>query len=185
MWGMYSGILAESSVLNGNGINIRENIKYKYADGTEGTTWKTGATSVGGGVILNGVYGTYNALDGTVAYLNADGTSSQVAVGNTKAISAARFGGDHSSGPDSQNIFNTDYLKLREIRFGITIPNKWTGPISSLRVSFFGKNLKTWFADQQHFDPEYLQMSGSNAQGVEGGYLPSVASYGVGVNFNF
>jgi TonB-linked SusC/RagA family outer membrane protein len=185
MWGMYSGILAESSVLNDNGINIREAIKYKYTDGTEGATWKAGAKSIGGGLILDAVYGRYDALTGAVTYLNADGTTSQVAVENTKAISAARYGSDHYSGPDMQNIFKTDYLKLREIRFGITVPKKWTGPIDGLRISFFGRNLKTWFADQQHFDPEYLQMAGSNAQGVEGGYLPSVASYGVGVNFNF
>ncbi|TCN66697.1 SusC/RagA family TonB-linked outer membrane protein [Acetobacteroides hydrogenigenes] len=185
MWGMYSGILAESASINENGFNIRDAIKYKYSDGTEGTTWKDGAKSIGGGLVLDGVYGKYNALDGSITYLNADGTTSQVAVKNTKAIAGSRYSRDHYSGPDTQNIFKTDYLKLREVRFGVTIPKKWTGPVSGLRVSFFGRNLKTWFADQQHFDPEYLQMAGSNAQGVEGGYLPSVATYGVGVNFNF
>lgn len=185
MWGMYSGILAESSVLNANGINIREAIRYKYADGSEGATWKAGASSINGGVVLDGVYGAYDPLSGKVTYLNPDGTASPVPVKNGKAISASSYGEGYYSGPDTQNIFKTDYLKLREVRVGVTIPNAWTGPIKGVRLSVFGRNLATWFADQQHFDPEYLQVAGSNAQGVEGGYLPSVATYGVGLNLNF
>ena len=167
MWGMYSGILEESAAINENGKNIRD------------------AAADGGGVLNNGVYGSYNAVTKTISYLNADGTPSTSPVQNTKRVEGQAWAEKHYDGPDRQSIFNTDFVKLREIRLGYTIPSKFTGPVKDLRISAFGRNLAIFGESTKHFDPEYLQAAGSNAQGLEGGYLPGTQSYGFGLNFNF
>ncbi len=167
MWGMYSGILDESAKINELGVNIREDI----ADN--------------GGVLLDGVYGSYNAVTGVITYLDANGNPSSVPVKNTTRLDGQAWAEHHYDGPDRQSIFSTDFIKLREVRIAYTIPAKYTGPIKGLKVSAFGRNLALFGAATKHFDPEYLQMAGSNAQGIEGGYLPSTRSFGFGVNFNF
>ncbi|MDP4206429.1 MAG: TonB-dependent receptor, partial [Bacteroidota bacterium] len=167
MWGMYSGLLAESAAINANGKNIREDI------------------ANGGGVLNNAVYGTIDANTGKVVYTDASGNVSAKPVKNTTYVDAQTWAEYHYDGPDAQNIFNTNFVKLREIRFGYTVPARYTGPVKGLRISAFGRDLATWGRASKHFDPEYLQMAGSNAQGIEGGYIPSTKTYGIGLNFNF
>jgi TonB-linked SusC/RagA family outer membrane protein len=167
MWGMYSGILEESAKINELGKNIRDDVED------------------GGGVLLDGVYGSYNALTGEITYLNANGSVSATPVKNTTRLDGQEWAEHHYDGPDRQSIFSTDFIKLREISLGYNIPSALTGPIRGIRISAFARNLAIFGAATKHFDPEYLQMAGSNAQGIEGGYLPTTVSYGFGLNFNF
>ena len=160
MWGMYSGILAESAILNGK--DIREN-----------------------GVLLDSYYGAWDAVAKKFVYTDATGAVSATPVKNTKVLGAETYGAYHYDRNDEQNVFSTDYFKLREVRLGYTIPSKFTGPIKQLRLSAFGRNLAIWGEANRHFDPEYLQMAGSNAQGIEGGYIPSTRSFGFSLSFNF
>lgn len=166
MWGMYSGILEESAAINENGKNIRDD----PADG--------------GGVCVDGVYGERDA-DGNVRYFDADGKTSSSPIRNESRIEAEDYAGWHYDGVDMQNVFSTNFIKLREIRLGYTLPAKITGPIKNVKVSAFARNLAIWGRACKHFDPEYLQMAGSNAQGIEGGYQPSTITFGFGLNFNF
>lgn len=165
MWGRYSGILEETAGTNYNGKNVRDPLED------------------GGGALFEGVYGEVKE-DGTIQYLNADGTPSDVPVQNKTLIDAESWGGWHNSGPAEANIFNADYVKLRELRLSYTLPAKFTGPIQNLTVSAFGRNLAIWGADIKHIDPENTTGSG-NIQGIEGGALPSLRYYGFGLNFNF
>lgn len=167
VWGMYSGLLEETAQLNDKGINIREPV------------------SEGGGIKLEGVIGKWSAADGTYIYTDASGAVVESPVTNEKYVSGLSWAARHYNGPDAQNVFKTDYFKLREVRLGYTIPERYTGPIKSLRASVYGRNLATWGHENKHFDPEYLQMAGSNAQGAEGGYLPSTRTIGVSLSFNF
>lgn len=160
MWGMYSGLLEES--VWKDGVDIREE-----------------------GVNLGSYYGIYNTVTKKFDYVDATGAVSATPVSNTKNMYAEYYGAYHYNKCDEANVFSTDFVKLREIRIGYTIPSKYTGPIKQLRVSAFGRNLAIFGAANQHFDPEYLQMAGSNAQGIEGGYIPSTRTYGFSVNFNF
>lgn len=167
-YGMYSGILKESAQMtyvDGKWDNIRNH-----------------------GIVLDGVYGTMTTdANGNkvIKYTDANGNPSDTPVKNTTALSAKNYGYYFAKGVDAQNVYKTDYIKLREIRFGYTFPRKWTGPIKDIRLSFFGRNLATFMNDNKHFDPEYLQASGSNIQGLEGGYIPSTRTFGVGLSFNF
>ncbi len=165
MWGMYSGILEETAAINAKGKNVRD------------------AVEDGGGALIEGVYG-YVKDDGSIQYTDADGNDVTTPVNNSTYIDAESWGGWHYSGPAEQNIFDADYIKLRELRLSYTLPSKLTGPIQNLTVSAYGRNLAIWGRDIKHIDPENTTGSG-NIQGIEGGALPSLRYFGFGLNFNF
>ncbi len=119
----------------------------------------------GGGVLLKGVL-----ADGTV---------------NTKRIDAETYGIQYYTGPAAQNVFKSDYLKLREINIGYTIPLSKSYFIKSFRIAAYGRNLAIWGPDVKHFDPEAIVTSSGNIQGLEGGALPSVANYGLNFSLKF
>jgi len=84
-------------------------------------------------------------------------------------------------------VYDASFAKLRELRLGYALPNKFFGN-SSLRdftVSLVGRNLALW-TDVPHIDPETSSTSGGTViPGVESVALPSVRSWGVNVNFRF
>ncbi|QZE15808.1 SusC/RagA family TonB-linked outer membrane protein [Halosquirtibacter laminarini] len=159
LWGTYSGML-EGSVYQ-NGTDIREN-----------------------GILLNGVYGKFDS-NGQVVYIDGSGNNSSTAVKNETKISGNRYAADFYSGPDAQNIFDASYVKLREVTLGYTFPSKMTGVIKNLHVGVFGRNLVTWGLNNRDFDPESSVTSSGNVQGIEGGALPSTATYGLNIKFGF
>jgi hypothetical protein len=134
------------------------------------------------GVVIDAMVAAYDE-SGKVIY-NADGTA-QTAAKNERSISAVQYAADHYSGPNAQNVFDASYVKLREVRFGYSIPAKWTGPVRNARISAFGRNLAIWGSKTTDFvDPENTTSSG-NVQGLEGGALPSLRTYGINLNFEF
>jgi TonB-linked SusC/RagA family outer membrane protein len=118
----------------------------------------------GGGILVDGY--------------NEDGTR------NTTRVDAETWGQYFNSGPAAQNVFKSDFIKLREITIGYTVPLK-SEFIRSLKVSAYGRNLALWGPDTKHFDPEMATTSSGNIQGIEGGALPSVATFGVNVGIQF
>ncbi|MEN8250970.1 MAG: SusC/RagA family TonB-linked outer membrane protein, partial [Bacteroidota bacterium] len=115
------------------------------------------------GIILDGV--------------KEDGTANDV------AISAPGWGASHySTARGGLNVFEATYFKLREVRFGYSIPSKYRGPFQGINVSFVGKNLTMWGTDNPHVDPEQVT-NGGNLQGLEGGANPPTKSYGFNVSF--
>ena len=138
MWGMYSGMIEEST-LNGN----RE-----------------------AGIVLPGV--------------KADGTQ------NTTVISAQRYGAMHYNTVDALNVFDADYIKLRDITLSYDLPKSLVGnAVDGIRISAFGRNLLAWNLDWKGMDPENTSYGSGNIQGLEGGSLPSTRQYGVNVNIKF
>jgi TonB-linked SusC/RagA family outer membrane protein len=110
---------------------------------------------------------------------NDDGTD------NATRVDAETWGTYHYSGPAAQNVFRSDYIKLREVMLSYTIPLKSSAAIEKLTVSAFGRNLGIWGPDTKHFDPEMATTSSGNIQGIEGGALPSVATFGINVGIQF
>lgn len=123
------------------------------------------AVEDGGGVLLKGVY--------------ADGTA------NTTRLEAEDWAASIYSGPAAQSVFKSDYIKLREITIGYTVPLKSKKYIKSLRLSAYGRNLAMFGLDNKDFDPEMATTSSGNIQGIEGGALPSVANFGFNVGLQF
>lgn len=72
------------------------------------------------------------------------------------------------------------YLRLKNIQFGYSIPNKWTKVVGveSARISVSGSNIFTWANESLNgLDPE--------APDVSNGYYPQQKTYSVGINLTF
>lgn len=124
----------------------------------------------------NGIRENGIVLDGVV---DANGTP------NTTVTSALDYGRSFNTGPAAQSVFKSDYIKLREINVGYTVPLKRNAFLKSLRVSAYARNLAVWGPDTKHFDPEMIVTSSGNTQGIEGGAIPSVANFGASVSVKF
>ena len=88
---------------------------------------------------------------------------------------------------DEGVVYDASYVKLREVQFGYTFPDKIFGkaPFRSLNLTFVARNLALW-SDVPHIDPEVLSFSGGTAlPGIEFMSIPSSRSYGVNVGFKF
>nr|WP_321355030.1 SusC/RagA family TonB-linked outer membrane protein [uncultured Draconibacterium sp.] len=164
MWGMYSGMYAETAGVNDKGNEIRDDV------------------DDGGGIKLDGVTGdvTWND-DGTYTVTNT--------APNEKYVSAAGWAQRHYHGfgyPSAQSIFDADYVKLREVTLGYNIPNSlFKGIVNNARISVYGKNLFTWGLAKDGFDPEMAANGSGNVQGLEGGLQPMFRTYGINLKLNF
>ncbi|QZT36444.1 SusC/RagA family TonB-linked outer membrane protein [Halosquirtibacter xylanolyticus] len=159
MWGMYTGML-EGSV-HQNGVDIREK-----------------------GIVIDGVYGKIGD-DGNVVYTDKDGNTSASPIANTKNLKGEDYSRGYYTGPNAQNVFDASYIKLREVTVGYTIPGRYTGPIKNVNISLYGRNLAVWGLSNESFDPESAVTSSGNVQGIEGGALPSTATFGVNLKLKF
>jgi hypothetical protein len=131
------------------------------------------------GVVLPGVTGdvTFND-DGSYTVTNTQQ--------NTQVISAQQEGRDYFFGNDNQNVFDADYIKLRELNLTYSFPNDlFGGYVKDVQLSAFGRNLAVWGLDNENFDPEVATGGSGNIQGSEGGSLPSTLSYGLNLQFKF
>lgn len=130
------------------------------------------------GIVAEGVTGTVvNNGDGTYTVSNT--------AQNTRNVSAYSYFGHYYAGPTAQNVFDADYIKLREVTLSYTFPEKFRGPFSNVVISAFGRNLGTWGLDNKHFDPEQAAGGSGNVQGLEGGSLPSTRTYGMNLKLQF
>ncbi|GAA4426233.1 SusC/RagA family TonB-linked outer membrane protein [Pontibacter saemangeumensis] len=100
---------------------------------------------------------------------------------NTNAIDAETYfyanGGYRVHAVD---IVDASYVYLREASLGYSLPTSLTGktPFNSVRLAFVGRNLWLIDSNSKHVDPSNITNSITNVQGIEGGALPSVRSYG-------
>lgn len=130
------------------------------------------------GVVSEGVTGTVaRNADGSYTVTNTEE--------NTRVVPAANYFGHYYSGPTSQNVFDADYFKLREVTLSYTLPRQWTGPFGGITISGFARNLATWGLANSHFDPEMATNGSGNIQGFEGGNLPSSRTFGLNLRLQF
>ncbi len=75
-----------------------------------------------------------------------------------------------------------DYLRLKVIQFGYTLPSDLINKIGAqkLRLYVTGENLLT-LTDYTGYDPEI----GGNVLGIDRGYYPQAQSFMFGVNVQF
>ena len=74
-------------------------------------------------------------------------------------------------------LYKTDYLKIKNITLGYTLPQKWmkTIGIESARIFLTGDNLHT-FTDWPGMDPEFSSKYN---------YFAAIRQYTFGVNIKF
>ena len=120
-------------------------------------------------------------LDGVMEDPNNPGTY----VPNDVNLSAEAYGLNHYF-VNAMNVFDADYIKLRELTLTYTFSDSFLEktPFTNLRVGVFGRNLWTFATDIEHFDPEHVTNAG-NIQGIEGAQVPNTTSVGVNLGINF
>src|SRR5690606_31592637 len=101
------------------------------------------------GVTVDGVTGTVKRNpDGTYTVTNT--------AENTRNVTAEQYFGHYYAGPTIQNVFDADYVKLREITFGYTLPSSFVNKLrlKGATISAYGRNLAAWGLANKNFDPE-------------------------------
>lgn len=107
--------------------------------------------------------------------------------GDDTAIFPGRPNRPHNTlGPRSTWIENADFIKLRNVRIGYTVPSKVVERINISQLSIYASinNVLTW-TNYSGFDPEVSSPGGNllNA-GVDGGRYPRSRQFIVGFNIN-
>lgn len=85
------------------------------------------------------------------------------------------------------DLYDASYVYLREVKLGYNIPESWYKKIraQAARISLYGRNLWLIHSNAPNVDPSNITNSAGNVQGIEGGALPSLRSYGVNLNISF
>jgi hypothetical protein len=84
-------------------------------------------------------------------------------------------------------VFDATFVKLRELKFGYTVPNRLLGrlPLRDVNLSLVGRNLALW-TDVPHIDPETSSVNGDTViPGAESVAIPSTRSMGFNLSFRF
>ncbi len=84
------------------------------------------------------------------------------------------------------HVYDATYVKLREMTIAYSLPRSIVDntPFNSLSFGLEGRNLAILYKKVPHIDPEATATSG-NVQGLEGGALPTLRSYGFRLSFGF
>ncbi|WP_143304487.1 SusC/RagA family TonB-linked outer membrane protein [Chitinophaga vietnamensis] len=107
---------------------------------------------------------------------------------NTTVISAKdHFNFNGGNVISKANLYDASYVYLREAKIGYNLPESWYKKIKAqgARLSLYGRNLWLIHSNAPNVDPSNIINSSSNIQGIEGGALPSLRSYGVNLNVSF
>jgi TonB-linked SusC/RagA family outer membrane protein len=107
---------------------------------------------------------------------------------NTTVITAKdHFNQNGGNVISKADLYDASFIYLREVKLGYNIPESWYSRIGAqaARISLYGRNL--WLIDSNapNVDPSNITNSAGNVQGIEGGALPSLRSYGVNLNISF
>ncbi len=96
------------------------------------------------------------------------------------------------STPSTRYLFDGDYLRLKNVTLGYTLPQKWTNVVKleSVRVYLTGRNLLT-FTKYPYYDPEIgsgaMGTGGSSntSRGIDNGIYPQPRTLIFGVQIGF
>jgi TonB-linked SusC/RagA family outer membrane protein len=168
MFGLNTGVLAETAAINDNGKNVRDAL----ADG-------------GGVLIKNAVYGKVNT-DGSIGFLDKAGNASATPVVNSTYVDANTWGYD-TYAKTELSVFDGSFTKLREVSLGYSFnPTFLTKVgIKDLNISLVGRNLWIIHKNIPDLDPEVSQSAGNSNVGFETNAIPSTRSYGFNIRLNF
>jgi TonB-linked SusC/RagA family outer membrane protein len=89
---------------------------------------------------------------------------------------------DLMSSVSEGGVFDSDFVKLREISLSYPV---WNKNGINVNVSAFARNLLVWTKMKGGLDPESSQGNNNMAGGFERFSLPGTSSYGFGVNVQF
>jgi hypothetical protein len=127
---------------------------------------------------------TENALSPTFL---SDGTPNNIERGGPGDESSYFYNYYYTLGNlDEAAIYETSYVKMREIALSFALPRQWIAParMQSATISFFGRNILLW-STLPNFDPETSQGQGNGQGGFDYVSLPQTSSYGASLSLTF
>ncbi len=155
--------------------------------------WKQGGQMYSGTNRLMDLYGTtQKTADGrksTFVYsgYKADGTPNDIVRGGDSDPLAYQYlmVTINSNLPES-NIFETSFVKIRDIGLNVTIPKKYTSAIliQKATLGLVARNILLW-TTLPNLDPETSQGQGNMQGGMDYMSLPQTTSFGVNLNLTF
>ncbi len=120
--------------------------------------------------------GTANYQTDALGRWNGDGTS------NTFPRLTTNDTNGNFTNPSNFYLENGDYLRIKVVQFGYSLPNALVSKISASKIRLFmtGQNLFT-LTKYTGFDPEI----GGNVMGIDKGYYPQARTIMFGANLQF
>lgn len=87
----------------------------------------------------------------------------------------------------SKYIYSADFVKLRQLTFGYSLPRTLVSktPFQAISASFVGRNLAVLFKNIPNVDPESTYSFNGGAQGLEYFALPATRTFGFSLNFTY
>lgn len=155
--------------------------------------WKQGGQMYSGTNRLMDLYGTTqktaDGRKGTFIYpgYKADGTPNDIVRGGDADANAYQYLQTSilSSLPEAQ-IYETSFVKIRDIGVNITIPKKYSSVllIQKATIGVVARNILLW-TTLPNLDPETSQGQGNMQGGMDYMSLPQTSSFGVNLNLTF
>ena len=101
---------------------------------------------------------------------------------NTVTVTAEDYNHNIYPIPEA-GVFNTGFVKLREVRFGWEVPSSLAGRmrLAQMNVAFVGRNLWTR-SDFPNYDPENNSNASNAGQGFDMGAMPTTRSLGINLS---
>ncbi len=117
----------------------------------------------------------------------ADGVTEDGKPNDVVLDAATYFQNNEGRNLSKANLYDASYIYLREVKLGYNLPEGWFKKVGAqtARVSLYGRNLWLIKSNAPNVDPSNILNSSSNIQGIEGGALPSLRSYGINLNVSF
>ncbi|MGM0579136.1 MAG: SusC/RagA family TonB-linked outer membrane protein [Bacteroidota bacterium] len=129
---------------------------------------------------------TQETVDGNIRQVGlvADGVT-EGGEENSTVIDPISFYQGHF-GLGGAHVYDASFVKLREVVLSYSLPSSIINntPFTKINLAVEGRNLAILSKKIPHIDPENVTNSG-NIQGLEGGALPSLRSYGFKVSLGF
>jgi TonB-linked SusC/RagA family outer membrane protein len=110
-----------------------------------------------------------------------DGIDKTTKQQNTTRVTAEDY--NHTVYPIAEaGIFNTGFVKLREVRLSWDAPARIANRLGTtqLNIAIIGRNLATW-TDFPNYDPENAANAGNGGQGFDMGAMPTTRAFGINV----
>ena len=155
--------------------------------------WKQGGEMYSGTNRLMDLYGTTkktaDGRKGTFIYpgYKANGEPNDIKRGGTGDENAYQYLQTTilSNLPEAQ-VYETSFVKIRDLGINITIPKKYTTHIlvQKASIGFVARNILLW-TTLPNLDPETSQGQGNMQGGMDYMSLPQTTSYGINLNLTF
>jgi hypothetical protein len=111
--------------------------------------------------------------------LVVDGIDVNTGLPNDVVVTAEDYGHNLYPIPEAA-VFNSGFVKLREVRLGWDMPQRYFQRLnlSGVNLTFVGSNLLTW-TKFPNYDPENATNATNSGQGFDMGALPTTRNFGI------